>query len=124
MKQIMLHLNILPKNLKEYTGMDEKGCRLSLHKSPAVLAQKRAKRVHITANEHCERVTVVACGIATGTTILPMIIFKEKRMKPEFADSLPPCFVCQMSLNDDAFIYYLDSSFCSVQTTRSLFINF
>lgn len=78
---------------------------------PAVLAQKRAKRVHITANEHGERVTVVACGIATGITISPMIIFKEKRMKPEFADSLSPCSVCQMSLNDDAFIYYLDSPF-------------
>lgn len=100
----MLHLNILQKPQRIYS-MDEKGCRLSLHKSPAVLAQKGAKRVHITANEQGESVTVVACGIATGTTIPPMFIFKGKRMKPGFADSLPPSSVCQMALNDDAFIY-------------------
>ncbi|XP_018363679.1 PREDICTED: uncharacterized protein LOC108761566 [Trachymyrmex cornetzi] len=42
-------------------NMDEKGCRLTMHHQPTVLAQKGAKRVRFIANEHAENVTVVGC---------------------------------------------------------------
>ncbi|CAH1364933.1 unnamed protein product [Tenebrio molitor] len=78
-------------------NMDEKGCRLNLHKEPKVLAKKGARRVHIIGNEHGENVTVVSCANAMGASIPPMILFKGKRMKAEFADDLPPGSVCRMT---------------------------
>jgi hypothetical protein len=54
--------------------------------------------MHITGSEYGERVTVVACANAVGAgAIPPMILYKGKRMKREFADDLPPGSVCQMT---------------------------
>ncbi|KAK9687651.1 DDE superfamily endonuclease [Popillia japonica] len=55
--------------------MDEKGCRLNLNKEPKV----------------------VLCANAIGSAMPPMILSKGKRMKPEFADDLPPCSVYRMT---------------------------
>ncbi|KAJ2952374.1 hypothetical protein O0L34_g4658 [Tuta absoluta] len=70
-------------------NMDEKGCRLTLHRQPTVIAQKGAKRVHLQASEHGENVTVVRCANAVGNAIPPLILFKGKRKKPEYDLNLP-----------------------------------
>lgn len=70
-------------------NMDEKGCRLTIHHQQTVLAKKGVKRLHLVAPEHAENVTVVGCVSAVGSVIPPMIIFKGKRLKPEFLDNLP-----------------------------------
>ena len=57
----------------------------------------RLKRVHIVGNEHSENVTVVTCASALGSAILPMLFYKGKRMKAEFADNLPPGSACCMT---------------------------
>ena len=78
-------------------NLDEKGCRLNLHKEPKVLAKKGSRRVHIIGNEHDENVTIAACVSAARKTIPPMILFKGKRMKPEFLDDLPDGVVVSMT---------------------------
>ncbi|CAH2090771.1 unnamed protein product [Euphydryas editha] len=77
--------------------MDEKGCRLTLHHPQRVVAAKGTKRVHFVNQEHGENVTVAMCVSATGNTVLPMILFKGKRLKPEFCDNLPPGSVAEMA---------------------------
>ncbi|XP_018370178.1 PREDICTED: tigger transposable element-derived protein 1-like [Trachymyrmex cornetzi] len=93
-------------------NMDEKGCRLTMHHQPTVLAQKGAKRVHFIANEHAENVTVVGCVSAIGNVIPPMIIFKGKRGKPEFTDNLPPGSIISMApkgfITTELFIKFLN----------------
>ncbi|KAG5891635.1 hypothetical protein JTB14_001805 [Gonioctena quinquepunctata] len=71
-------------------NMDEKGCRRTIHKQQTMLAKKDAKRVHFTAPEHGEHVSIVGCGNALGQAILPFILFKGKRLKPEWTAHLPP----------------------------------
>lgn len=71
-------------------NMDEKGCRLTLHHQQTVIAQKGNKRVHLVAPEHAENCTIVACANALGNSVPPMILFKGQRLKPTFADGLPP----------------------------------
>ena len=92
-------------------NIDEKGCRLSLHKDPSVYAKKGSKRVHYIAKEHGESVTIVACGNAIGAVIPPMILFSGKRMKPEWKDNLPPGSQYQMtpkgSMTTDTFVTWL-----------------
>ncbi|CAH2095355.1 unnamed protein product [Euphydryas editha] len=78
-------------------NMDEKGCRLTIHNQPVVLAQKGMKRVHMVAPEHAENVTVAACVNALGSPIPPMILFKGKRLKPEFNDNLPAGSLVKMA---------------------------
>lgn len=41
-------------------NVDEKGCRLTVHNQPTVLAQKGVN-VHMVALEHAENVTVAVC---------------------------------------------------------------
>lgn len=53
--------------------------------------------MHLVAPEHAENVTIVACASAVGIAIPPMIIFKGKRLKPEFEDNLPPDSLVKMS---------------------------
>lgn len=77
--------------------MDEKGCRLTIHKQPMVLAQKGAKRVHMVAPEHAENVTVAACVNALGNPTPPMILFKGKKLKTEFTDNLPAGSLVKMA---------------------------
>ena len=107
-------------------NMDEKGCRLNLHKEPKVLAQKGARRVHIIGNEHGENVSIVSCASATGAVIPPMILFKGKRMKPEFADDLPAGSVCRMtekgSMTTNAFVEWLHHFGCHKPAGRCVLI--
>lgn len=92
-------------------NMDEKGCRLTIHKQQLVLAKKGAKRVHLTAPEHGENVSIVGCGNALGQAIPPFILFKGKRQKPEWSDHLPAGSEIMMtqkgSMTNDAFISWL-----------------
>lgn len=78
-------------------NMDEKGCRLTIHSQPTVIAQKGAKRVHMQASEYAENVTVVGCVNALGNAIPPMILFKGIRKKPEFDDNLPTGSIVRMA---------------------------
>lgn len=89
LKDVYTKLKLFDKPGNVY-NMDEKGCRLTIHKQQSVLAKRGAKRVHLVAPEHGENVTIVACGNALGQAIPPMIIFKGQRCKPEWGDHLPP----------------------------------
>lgn len=86
---VLKELDIIDKPERIF-NLDEKGCRLCLHHKQKVLAEKGARRVHSVGNEHGENVTIVACANALGTAVPPMILFKGKRMKPEWKDMLPP----------------------------------
>lgn len=54
-------------------NMDEKGCRLHLHKDPRVLALKGASQVRSVGKEHGEIITVVVSGNSV-CSIIPLII--------------------------------------------------
>lgn len=96
LREVMLHLGVVDKPQKIY-NMDEKGCRLCLHKQQRVLAQTGARRVHLVAEEHGENATIVACINAVGNAVPPMILYKGKRMKPEWTYNLPAGSVCRMT---------------------------
>lgn len=93
-------------------NMDEKGCRLNLHKQQMVLAKKGSKRVHMIAEEHAENVTVVACGNALGQAIPPMILMKGIRQKPEWSMNLPPGSAIEMtakgSMTTQTFVKWIE----------------
>lgn len=89
LKEILVEMDLMDSPERIF-NVDEKGCRLSLHHQQSVLAKKGAKRVHLVAPEHGENVTVVSCGNASGNSIPPAILFKGKRLKPEWRDTLPP----------------------------------
>lgn len=95
-KSVLDRLGIEHKPESIY-NIDEKNCRISLHHQQEVLTAKGRKRVHQIANEHAESVTVVGCGNAIGSAIPPMILFKGKRLKPEFQDNLPPGSLVKMT---------------------------
>lgn len=92
-------------------NMDEKGCRLTIHHQQTVLALKGSKRVHLIAPEHSENVTIVGCGNAIGSATPPMVIFKGKRLKPEYTDNMPPGTLVKMapkgSMVTELFIEFL-----------------
>ncbi|CAG4937489.1 unnamed protein product [Parnassius apollo] len=110
LKDLMKKYELMKKPERIYNS-DEKGCQLNLHKTPQVLAERGTKRVHIVAAEHGESVTVVSCGNALGHAIPPMILFKGKKMKGEWLDSLPTGAVAQMtpkgSMTTDAFVNWI-----------------
>ncbi|XP_072377013.1 uncharacterized protein [Diabrotica undecimpunctata] len=91
--------------------MAEKGCRLKIHKQQTVLAKKGAKRIHLTAPEHGENVSIVGCRNTLGQAIPPFILFKWKRLNPEWNDHLPPGSTLIMtqkgSMTNEAFISWL-----------------
>ncbi|KAJ8896215.1 hypothetical protein PR048_001558 [Dryococelus australis] len=70
LKKTPLDNNLMDLPEKIY-NVDEKGCRLQLHKEPTVFAKKGVKRVHHVAKEHGVSISVVACGNATGPVIPP-----------------------------------------------------
>lgn len=111
LKKILVDLNLSNQPQRIY-NMDEKGCRLTLHHQQQVLAKKGAKRVHLIGQEHAENVTVAACGNALGQSIPPMVLFKGKRQKPEWIDSMPPGTSIEMtakgSMTTATFIKWLD----------------
>lgn len=102
----------LKSNPQNIYNMDEKGCRLTIHHQQSVMARKGSKRVHMVAPEHAENVTVVGCCNAIGNAIPPMVIFKGKRLKPEFQDNLPPGSLVQMapkgSMTTSLFIKFIE----------------
>ncbi|CAK1599673.1 unnamed protein product [Parnassius mnemosyne] len=110
LKEIMEKLAVQDKPAHIY-NIDEKACQLMLHKSSLVLAQKGVKRVHTLASEHAENVTIVSCGNANGNTIPPMILFKGKRLKPEWEYNLPPGSLVAMtpkgSMNSETFVKWI-----------------
>lgn len=77
--------------------MDEKGCRLTIRHQQDILAEKGVKRVHIIANEHAEKVTIVECVNAIGQAVPPMIIYKCKNKKATYEDNLLPGSIVTMS---------------------------
>ncbi|KAJ8964249.1 hypothetical protein NQ314_005025 [Rhamnusium bicolor] len=89
LEEVLLELNFMNSPERIY-NVDEKGCRLSLHHQQNVLARKGAKRVHLVAPEHGENVIIVSCSNAGGNSIPPTILFKGRRLKSEWTDTLPP----------------------------------
>lgn len=81
-----LDINAHPERLY---NMDEKGCRITVHKQNVVLAEKGNNRVHLVAPEHAENVTIAMCVNAVGNAIPPMIIFKGIRYRSELGSNLP-----------------------------------
>jgi len=59
--------------------------------------------MQVTNAERGKNVTVMASCSASGHFILPMIIFKGQRQKPEFADGMPPDTLISMS--ESGYIY-------------------
>ncbi|XP_072931645.1 uncharacterized protein [Epargyreus clarus] len=92
-------------------NIDEKGCRLTLHHQQKVFAAKGTKRVHFVSQEHAENVTIAMCVSATGNTVPPMILFKGKRLRPEFSDNLPPGSLVKMapkgSMTTELFVDFI-----------------
>ena len=92
-------------------NMDESG--LHLHFRPGkVLAAKGDRSVlQVTQSERAENVTVVGCCSAMGHFIPPLVIYKGKRNKAEFADNLPPGSSVAMSdsgyITTDIFLHWL-----------------
>ena len=78
-------------------NINEKGCRLCLHKQPLVLTQKGGKRVKLIAADHGENVTIVSCGNAVGSAKPPLILFKGQRIKGEWLDELPSGSIAQIT---------------------------
>ncbi|CAB3259083.1 unnamed protein product [Arctia plantaginis] len=92
-------------------NMDEKGCRITVHKQHTVLAEKGSKRVHLIAPEHAENVTIAMCVNAIGTTIPAMIIFKGQRQRPDLTENLPAGTIVRMaskgSMTSDLFVEFI-----------------
>lgn len=111
LKTVMDELDLHDKPNRIF-NLDEKACRLTLHKQQQVLAKRGAKRVHLMGQEHGENVTIVACVSAAGYVPPPMIIFKGKRSNQTFGDDLPPMSKFVMSekgsMTNDLFIKWLD----------------
>ena len=51
----------------------------------------------MVAEEHGENSTIVACVNAVGKAVPPMVLYKGKRMKPEWTYNLPAGSVCRMT---------------------------
>ncbi|XP_026328035.1 uncharacterized protein LOC113236244, partial [Hyposmocoma kahamanoa] len=92
-------------------NMDEKGCRITVHKQQTVLAEKGSKRVHLIAPEHAENVTITMCVNAIGTAIPPMILFKGQRQRPDLSENLPAGTLVRMapkgSMTSDLFVEFI-----------------
>lgn len=103
-----LDINAHPERLY---NMDEKGCRITVHKQTAVVAEKGNARVHLVAPEHAENVTIAMCVNAVGIAIPPMIIFKGIRCRSELASNLPPgtkvSMVPKGSLTSSLFVEFI-----------------
>uniref|UniRef100_A0A2A4K7W9 HTH CENPB-type domain-containing protein n=2 Tax=Heliothis virescens TaxID=7102 RepID=A0A2A4K7W9_HELVI len=92
-------------------NMDEKGCRITVHKQHTVLAEKGSRRVHLIAPEHAENVTIAMCVNAIGTTIPAMILFKGQRQRPDLTENLPAGTLVRMapkgSMTSDLFVEFI-----------------
>lgn len=107
----LCNLNLINRPQRIY-NIDEKGCRLTLHHQPNVLAKKGDRRVHYIASEHAENATIVACGNAIGQAIPPMVLFKGKRRKDEWNDAMPTGSEIEMtprgSMTSEVFVKWVN----------------
>lgn len=58
--------------------MDEKSCRITVHKQNVVFAKKGYLRINLVALEHAENVTIAMCVNSVGNAIPPMISMAPK----------------------------------------------
>ncbi|CAB3226678.1 unnamed protein product [Arctia plantaginis] len=69
-------------------NMDEKGCRITVHKQHTVLAEKGSKRVHLIAPEHAENVTIAMC---VNAIVNPDRTLKKADFNKIFSQVWPKC---------------------------------
>ncbi|CAB3220890.1 unnamed protein product [Arctia plantaginis] len=69
-------------------NMDEKGCRITVHKQHTVLAEKGSKRVHLIAPEHAENVTIAMC---VNAIVNPDRTLKKGDFNKIFSQVWPKC---------------------------------
>ncbi|KAG5863377.1 hypothetical protein JTB14_005027 [Gonioctena quinquepunctata] len=82
--------------LRSIYNMDEE-CRLTIHHQQTGLALKGSERVHLVAPEHTENVNIFGCASAIGSAMPPMVIFKRKRLNPEYLDYVLPGTLIKIS---------------------------
>lgn len=85
---ILSNLNNMNKPNCTY-NMDEKGDCWDLHYQQGVLAKKEAKRVQLVCERTCGKCHSGILWVVT-LWVQPLILFKGKRLKPEWSDNLPP----------------------------------
>lgn len=85
---------------------------MTLHHQQQVLAEKGTKRVHFVAQENAENVTIAMCVNAVGNALPPMVLFKGKRLKPEYCDQLPAGSLVKMaskgSMTTELFVDFIN----------------
>ncbi|CAB3262426.1 unnamed protein product [Arctia plantaginis] len=110
-REIYDELNI-DQHPERLYNVDEKGCRLTIHRQKKVLAGRGSRRVHLIAQEHAENVTIAPCVNATGNAIPPMIVFKGKRLREEFLENLPAGSLVKMtpkgSMTTELFVEFIE----------------
>lgn len=113
--QILTEYDLLDKPGKIF-NIDETGIQIN-NKPGKVIASKGAKDVYsLTSSEKGENVSLIACCNAEGSFLPPVLIFKGKNKKPEFADGLPPgsdVFMNPKSsyINSDLFLRWFQEHF-------------
>ena len=71
--------------------MDEKGINTGGGKPPHIVTS-RNKIAQVVTPERSQTVTVLGCGNAAGSNILPYLVFPGKRMLPELMNgAIPGC---------------------------------
>jgi DDE superfamily endonuclease/helix-turn-helix, Psq domain len=92
-------------------NMDESGLHLHFRPGKVLAAKGDRSILQVMQSERAENVTVVGCCSASGHFIPPLVIYKEKRNKAEFADNLPPGSSVAMSdsgyITTDIFLTWL-----------------
>ena len=73
-------------------NMDESGMPLATETNHG----KRIKKVHGQSSGNKTQVTIVACASASGTVLLPMVIFKGERLNHEYTKGEVPGTCLQM----------------------------
>lgn len=91
---------------------DETGVQMHLRPAKVLAAKGNKSVLQVTNAERGENVTVMACCSASGYYVPPMVIFKGKRKKPEFADGMPPGTLVVMSesgyISSELFLKWLE----------------
>ncbi|KAG5869083.1 hypothetical protein JTB14_027511 [Gonioctena quinquepunctata] len=85
--------------------MDGKACRPIIHKQQTVLMCRGTERVQLTAPEHGGEVRIVGCGNTLGQATPPFILFKGKRLKPEWTGHPLPRSTAMMSQKESMINY-------------------
>ena len=93
-------------------NMDETSLSTVQDGQRKIIAEKGKKQVGILSSSECsESSTCVVCVSATGSYVLPMIIYRRKRMKEELTNGGPvrAVYSCQEKgwMSNDSFITWL-----------------